>query len=57
MDVEYLLKRINFLERATEVLLEDHHLKGLHLLRKLSLEEAKVHRKTFKMHQRAIEFC
>lgn len=37
MDVEYLLKRVNFLERAIEVLLEDHHLKGLHLLRKLSL--------------------
>ena len=54
MDVEYLLKRVSFLERALDVLLEDHQLKGVHLLKKLTLDEAKVYRKKFKMHQNAI---
>ena len=39
MDVVYLQKRINFLERAMSVVLEKHQLRGLHLLHRATKEE------------------
>lgn len=38
IDVLYLLKRVTFLERATEILLESHQLKGVHLLKHFSID-------------------
>jgi hypothetical protein len=32
LDVLYLLKRVSYLERAIEVILKEHQLKGIHLL-------------------------
>ena len=48
LDVIYLQKRIDFLERALPILLEDHQLKGLHLIHDLTVDEAE---KKFKEHQ------
>jgi hypothetical protein len=45
------------LERAIETVLEDHQLKGVHLLKKQTLLEAKKYRKKFKLHEKAIEEC
>ncbi len=38
LDVLYLLKRVIFLERAVNSLLDEHQLKGIHLEEKLTLE-------------------
>lgn len=57
IDVLYLLKRVTFLERAIEILLDSHQLKGVHLLKHLSIEEAKRNRRNFKLHERAILEC
>ena len=38
LDVVYLQKRIDFLERALPILLEDHQLKGLHLVHDLTVD-------------------
>ena len=48
MDILYLLKRVGFLERALEVMFDEHQIKGIHLMRKLTLEEVKHNRKQFK---------
>ena len=48
LDVVYLHKRIDFLERALPILLEEHQLKGLHLVHDLTVDEAD---KKFKEHQ------
>ena len=37
LDVIYLHKRIDFLERALPILLEEHQLKGLHLVHDLTV--------------------
>lgn len=57
IDVLYLLKRVTFLERATEILLDSHQLKGVHLLKHLSIDEAKKNRRNFKLHEKAIQEC
>lgn len=40
MSIVYLQQRIEFLEKAMTVLFEKHHLKGLHLLHRVTREEA-----------------
>jgi hypothetical protein len=55
LDIRYLLKRVNYLERAIEIMLEAHQLKGVHLLKAITLDEAKQQRRDFKLHEKAIE--
>ena len=40
MNVVYLQRRVDFLEKSITILLERHHLKGLHLLHRLTKKEA-----------------
>ena len=40
LDVVYLQKRIDIIERALPILLEDHQIKGLYLMRSKTREEA-----------------
>ena len=40
MSVVYLQRRVDFLEKSITVLLDRHHLKGLHLLHRLTKKEA-----------------
>jgi hypothetical protein len=40
LDIVYLSRRIDFLERAVAVLLEEHQLKGLHLAHHITRQEA-----------------
>lgn len=54
LDVLYLLQRVCYLERAIEVVFEDHQLKGLHLLKKFTLHQAQRYRRNFKLHEKAI---
>ena len=54
LDVVYLIKRIMLLERAILTLLDEHQVKGLHLQRKLTLEEVKKNRKNFNMKRKLI---
>jgi len=49
LDILYLLKRVTYLERATEMLFDDSQLKGMQMLRQISLEEAKHNRKKYKL--------
>ncbi len=55
LDILYLLKRVSYLERAIEVMLDDHQLKGIHLLQKPTLAQARRYRKNFKLQQKVIE--
>lgn len=48
IDIIYLHKRLQFMERALEVLLEDHQIKVLHLMRNKTFKEAED---TFKNYQ------
>lgn len=53
LDVQLLLEKLSFLERATEVLLNDHQLQGLHLHRLDTLKEIKKRRKRYALkHQK-----
>lgn len=47
LDVQLLLERLLFLERAAEALLEEHQLQGLHLHRLDTLKEIKKRRKRY----------
>jgi hypothetical protein len=40
MNVTYLQKRVDFLEKAISILLDKHHLKGLQLLQKADCESS-----------------
>lgn len=40
IDIIYLHRRLQFMERALEVLLEDHQIKVLHLMRNKTFKEA-----------------
>ena len=40
MNVIYLQRRVDFLEKSITILLDRHHLKGLHLLHRLTKKEA-----------------
>ena len=40
MSVVYLQRRVDFLEKSITILLDRHHLKGLHLLHRLTKKEA-----------------
>ena len=47
LDIRYLFKRIVFMERALLALFNDKQLQGLHLMRKMTIAEAKEVRKMF----------
>jgi hypothetical protein len=47
LDVNYLFKKIEFLEEVSNIVLEDHHLKGLFMLPKKKLKEIKKSRKRY----------
>ena len=49
IDIIYLYKRIEFLERALEVILDDHQLKVLHLMRNKTFKEAENNFKRYEM--------
>lgn len=48
MDVVYLQKRIEYLENAISVLLEEHHLKGIYLFHQIKRKEVD---KNYELHQ------
>ena len=56
MDVVYLQRRIEFLERAITVTLDRHHLKGLHLLSRITREEADDNHKQHKFRDRIVNY-
>ena len=56
LDVVYLQKRIDFLERALPILLEEHQLKGLHLIHDLTVNEADKKFKEYQLRDRLVTF-
>jgi hypothetical protein len=38
MDILYLLKRVSFLERAMEVIFEEHQITGIHMMKRYTLD-------------------
>jgi hypothetical protein len=53
LDISYLLERIEYLEMVSTVVLNEKELKGLHLREKLSLKEATIKRRAFKLRKKA----
>lgn len=49
LDVLFLFKRINFLEKSVSVLFTDNQLKGLHLASHTTINEAINTRKNYKL--------
>jgi hypothetical protein len=49
LDILYLLKRVNFIEKSLTFLFTDHQLKGLHLANQLTLSEATNMRRNYKL--------
>ena len=49
IDIIYLYKRLDFIERVIEVLLDDHQLKVLHLMRNKTFKEAENNTKLYEM--------
>lgn len=49
IDILYLYKRLEFIERALEVLLDDHQIKVLHLMRNKTFSEAEHNVKLYQM--------
>lgn len=49
LDVELLFKKIEFFEDVTKIVLEDHHLKGLYMLPKKKIRDARKTRKRFQL--------
>jgi hypothetical protein len=56
LDLFYLHKRIAFLEKAITLLLDEHHIKGLHLANSLTREEADKKYKQFRLRDRIVVF-
>lgn len=54
LDTIYLYKRIAFLEEAINILLEKHHLKGLHLVHSLTEEEVDRRHQSHKFRDRVV---
>lgn len=54
LDVFYLYKRVGFLEEAISILMEKHHLKGLHLIHSLTKEEADSRHKSHNFRNRVV---
>ena len=52
LDVLFLLKRINFLEKSLSLLFSDHQLKALHLASHFSLAEAAELRRAYRLKAR-----
>ena len=40
LDIVFMIKRADYLEKSIEILFEDHQLKGLHLWKRMSIEDA-----------------
>ena len=55
LDINYLFKRIEFLELAISTVLESHQLKGIHLSRS-SLADADLNYKKHRIRERLIKF-
>jgi hypothetical protein len=55
LDVSYLYQRIEFLERAISVLLDEHQLKGIYLT-KVSIAEANDSYKRHRIRDRVIKY-
>ena len=56
MNVVYLQRRIDFLEKSMTILLDKHHLKGLHLLHRLTQKEANDNFKEYRFRDRLIGY-
>lgn len=54
LDFSFLFKRIDFLEKAISVMLEDHQLKALHLCQALSISDVDDYFKRHKYRDRFI---
>jgi hypothetical protein len=52
MDIVYLHKRLNFLERGLALLLEDHQLRALYLLNRASKAEADANFRSHALRER-----
>ena len=55
LDVDYLYKRIEFLESAISVLLDEHQLKGIYLT-KTNITQAKNHYKRHRMRDKVVKY-
>ena len=40
LDTVFMIKRVDYLEKSIEILFEEHQLKGLHLWKRMSIEDA-----------------
>ena len=49
LDILYLIKRVSFTERALKLMLEEHQFKGIHLMDRVTMREARSIRKAYKM--------
>lgn len=47
LDICLLFKKMDFLEQTTRIILEEHHLVGLHLYPKKTISEIKENRKQY----------
>ena len=56
LDVIYLQKRIDFLERALPILLEQHQLKGLHLIHDLTVDEAQNNYRKYQIRDQLVAY-
>jgi hypothetical protein len=55
LDVNYLYRRIEYLERAISVLLDEHQLKGIYLT-KSSIREANDHYKRQRIRDKVVKY-
>lgn len=49
LDILYLIKRVNFLEKSMTFLFSEKQLKGLHLANQTSMEDAVRTRRSYKL--------
>ena len=56
MNVVYLQRRIDFLEKAITIVLDRHHIKGLHLVHRLTQKEADDNFKDYSFRDRVIGY-
>lgn len=56
LDFSYLYNRIDFLEKATSVMLEKHQMIGIHLIRSTDIDENDLKLKHHRLRDRLITF-
>lgn len=49
LDIHLIFKKIEFFEQAFSILLEEHHIRGLHLVPKPMIQNSKKSRKRYLM--------